>query len=72
MIQEKFSFDVETIRKIRKGFVHSLVVTVLFLTADSLAQLAGAVHFSDPFIAGIYMIVCQNAYNTAKEWIKGV
>lgn len=71
MNQIEFSFDRETLRKIAKGFIHSLIVTVGLLALDFIMKSAGLVHFENPFIAGAYMYFIQNAYNIAREYISG-
>ena len=71
-MQYAFSFDKETTRKIIKGFVHSLMVSALIVGIDGISQLLGTVTFADPFVAGIYVMVCNNVYNIAKEWASGI
>lgn len=71
-MQIAFSFDKETLRKIIKGFIHSLIVATLLVVLDFFAKLAGLVHFSDPFISSAYAMVSANIYNIAKEYISGI
>ena len=71
MAQVAYSFDSETVRKIIKGFGHSVMVTVLFMALDTIMQLLGLVHFNDPMLAGLFALVSQNAYNVVREYIAG-
>ena len=71
-MQIAYSFDRETVRRIIKGIFHSILSTSLLVVLNGLLAIAGQVHITDPTIAAIFMIVCQNLYNSAKEYISGI
>lgn len=70
-MQTSYSFDSQTMYNIAKGALHYLAVSVLLVVIDTLFQVAGQVHFTDPVVAAGFMFVIGNAYNVAKEWAKG-
>ncbi len=70
-MQIAYTFDRETVKNILHGVWHSLMTTSMLLILNALFQISGLVHITDPALAGLYMLACQNIYNTVKEYISG-